>query len=117
MTTASDLFPEYLCQCLKPVFELLPAEEVFLQATKYVQNSGKENPMQLSNDQKLEFYKYYKQATVGDCSEPAPGMLAFEAKAKHNAWQSVKGMSKEECMQKYVEALDRVQPNWREKGL
>ncbi|PHJ22847.1 acyl-coa-binding protein [Cystoisospora suis] len=92
-------------------------EEVFEQAAKYVQNSGKENPMQLSNEQKLEFYKYYKQATVGDCNDPAPGMLAFEAKAKYNAWQSVKGMSKHECMTKYVKALDKVQPDWRQKAL
>ncbi|CBZ56239.1 Diazepam binding inhibitor, splice form 1b,related [Neospora caninum Liverpool] len=94
----------------------MASQEEFERAAKYVQTSGKDSGLNPTNDQKLEFYKYYKQATVGDCNEPAPGLFAFEAKLKHGAWMSVKGMSKDEAMKKYVEALDRIQPAWREKS-
>ncbi|KEP61102.1 UNVERIFIED_CONTAM: acyl-coa-binding protein [Hammondia hammondi] len=94
----------------------MASQEEFERAAKYVQTSGKESGLNPTTEQKLEFYKYYKQATVGDCNEPAPGFLAFEAKSKHSAWMSVKGMSQEEAKKKYVEALDKMQPLWREKS-
>ena len=39
----------------------------------------KENAMPATDDEKLSSYKYYKQATVGDCNVDAPGgmMAAF----------------------------------------
>ena len=53
-----------------------------------------------SNDRKLEFYKLYKQATEGNVTGSQPWAVQIEARAKWNAWNSVKGMSKDEAMQK-----------------
>ncbi|OXB52442.1 UNVERIFIED_CONTAM: hypothetical protein H355_001938 [Colinus virginianus] len=89
-------------------------EETFTAALRYVKSSGAGNPLNLTDDQRLEFYKYYKQATEGDCCKPAPGFFSFEEKAKHKAWVSVKNMSKEEAQRKYIEALDRATPQWRQ---
>lgn len=36
----------------------------------------------LSNDQKLQFYGLYKQATVGDVNTPQPWSINMVAKAK-----------------------------------
>ena len=55
-----------------------------------------------SNDDKLAGYALYKQATIGDCNTPAPGMFSFtvglqllasqlQEKAKWNAWNNLKG--------------------------
>jgi diazepam-binding inhibitor (GABA receptor modulating acyl-CoA-binding protein) len=51
---------------------------------------------------KLEFYKYYKQATFGDCNTQRPTFLYFKECAKWDAWNSVKNMSKYDAMDKYI---------------
>ena len=62
----------------------------------------------LSNEELLDLYKYYKQATVGDCNTDRPGMLDFKGKAKWDAWNGLKGTSKEDAMNKYVELADAM---------
>ena len=57
----------------------------------------------LSNDVKLSFYKYYKQATVGDCNIPKPWGVQIEASAKWKAWNSIRGTSKNDAMLAYCE--------------
>lgn len=55
------------------------------------------------NDQQLlELYGLYKQATVGDCNQPKPGMFAMKEKAKHEFWSKKAGTSKEQAMKDYV---------------
>jgi len=84
------------------------SEAKFQKAVGYVQNLPKGGPTQLSTDEQLEFYKYYKQATVGDVNTARPGMLDFTGKAKWDAWESVKGTSQEEAREKYVKKLIEV---------
>jgi len=62
----------------------------------------------LSNEELLELYKYYKQASVGDCNTDRPGMLDFKGKAKWDAWNGLKGTSKEDAMTKYVQLADQM---------
>ncbi|MBN3294330.1 ACBD7 protein, partial [Polypterus senegalus] len=50
----------------------------------------------------LELYGLYKQATVGDINTEKPGMLDMKGKAKWEAWESKKGMSKEDAMKAYI---------------
>lgn len=76
-----------------------------------------------SNEDKLALYGLFKQATIGDNNTPQPGFLALtvcpffkicwilmslfeQEKAKWNAWNSRKGLSKEEAMKKYIEELE-----------
>mmetsp|Transcript_13176 Transcript_13176/g.30617 ORF Transcript_13176/g.30617 Transcript_13176/m.30617 type:complete len:87 (-) Transcript_13176:280-540(-) len=80
--------------------------EAFEAAAKLA-TEDKTGPLsKLSNEQKLNLYKHYKQATVGDCNTSKPGMLDFTGKAKWDAWDSLKGMSKEDAMAKYVAAVE-----------
>lgn len=46
-----------------------------------------------SNESKLSFYKFYKQATEGDVTGSQPWAVQLEARAKWDAWNSVKGAS------------------------
>ncbi|KAG8916594.1 hypothetical protein FRC00_014642 [Tulasnella sp. 408] len=80
----------------------------FEKAVKIVQGLPQDGPVQPSNEEKLKFYAYYKQATVGDVNTPRPGMLDFTGKAKWDAWNEVKGTSKEDAENKYVETLVAV---------
>ncbi|TGZ60540.1 hypothetical protein CRM22_008485 [Opisthorchis felineus] len=59
------------------------------------------------DDDLLELYGLFKQANEGDISEPAPFFIEFKAKAKWNAWNGRKGMSKEDAKKQYIEAATK----------
>lgn len=65
----------------------------------------KETP---SNDDLLQLYAFYKQATVGDATGSRPGMLDLKGRAKFDAWAKAKGTSKDDAMTKYVALVDRL---------
>jgi diazepam-binding inhibitor (GABA receptor modulating acyl-CoA-binding protein) len=44
-----------------------------------------------SNEEMLEIYGLYKQATVGDNNTSQPWAVQFEASAKWNSWNGLKG--------------------------
>jgi diazepam-binding inhibitor (GABA receptor modulator, acyl-CoA-binding protein) len=59
-----------------------------------------------SNDTLLELYSLYKQATEGDNTGDEPtNPFDFVGKAKFAAWDGLKGLSKEEAIQKYVDLV------------
>lgn len=62
----------------------------------------------LSNEDLLDLYGLFKQATVGDVSGSKPGMFDLKGKAKYEAWSSRKGLSKEEAMKKYVALVKKL---------
>lgn len=61
------------------------------------------------NDILLQLYALYKQATEGDIKTESPSnMFDFVAKAKFNAWESLKGKPKETAMQEYVDLIGKL---------
>ena len=61
------------------------------------------------NDILLQLYSLYKQSTEGDVNIEAPSNpFDFVAKAKYNAWEELKGKSKEEAMQTYVDLIIKL---------
>uniref|UniRef100_UPI0037E96363 acyl-CoA-binding domain-containing protein 7-like isoform X2 n=1 Tax=Semicossyphus pulcher TaxID=241346 RepID=UPI0037E96363 len=50
----------------------------------------------------LDLYGLYKQAVVGDIDTERPGMLDLKGKAKWDAWNTRKGMSKDDAMTAYI---------------
>jgi acyl-CoA-binding protein len=61
-----------------------------------------------SNDDLLELYSYFKQATEGDVSGKRPGMLDLKGRAKFDAWASRKGASRDDAMKAYVATVARL---------
>lgn len=62
-----------------------------------------------SNETLLQLYGLYKQATVGDINVEPPGNpFDFVTKAKYEAWQGLKGRTKEEAMREYVGLVDKL---------
>lgn len=57
----------------------------------------------------LEIYALFKQATAGDISGERPGFTDMVARAKFDAWSGVKGLSKDQAMQKYVDLIAGLQ--------
>ena len=61
-----------------------------------------------SNEQLLELYAYYKQATEGDVSGSRPGMLDLKGRVKFDAWAKAKGTGKDEAMKRYVAVVEKL---------
>ena len=77
---------------------------LFMQAV----SESKELKDRPSNDTLLQLYSFYKQATEGDANGEAPGMFDFVAKAKYDAWSSLKGKTKEVAMQDYINLVGKL---------
>jgi diazepam-binding inhibitor (GABA receptor modulator, acyl-CoA-binding protein) len=59
-----------------------------------------------SNDVLLQLYSLFKQATEGDVNIEKPtNFFDFAGIAKFNAWEELKGLNKEEAMQKYIDLV------------
>lgn len=61
-----------------------------------------------SNDELLNIYALFKQATEGDNEEPEPGMFDIKAAFKWKKWTEKKGLSKEEAMQQYIDLVKEL---------
>jgi diazepam-binding inhibitor (GABA receptor modulating acyl-CoA-binding protein) len=61
-----------------------------------------------NNDQKLELYALYKQASEGDVKGSRPGMLDLTGRAKFDAWSKKKGLTSEQAMQQYVDFVSKL---------
>jgi len=61
-----------------------------------------------TNEVLLKIYALYKQVTVGDVTGEKPVGFDFKAAAKYNAWESLKGKGKEECMKTYIEIVNSL---------
>lgn len=85
-------------------------ESTFNKASDYLQHLVN----QLDASTLLEFYGLYKQATIGPCNTSKPGIFSVNARAKWNAWNDLGTMNKECAMQKYVEKLNEVEPDWNQ---
>ncbi|KAH7884376.1 Acbp from Moniliophthora Perniciosa [Phlebopus sp. FC_14] len=84
----------------------LSLQEKFEKAYTYIQGLPKgEGPFQPTQDRQLQYYRYFKQGTIGDVNIPRPGLFDFAGKAKWDAWNDVKGSSKEAAQEEYVKLL------------
>ena len=57
---------------------------------------------QPSDEELLKLYGLYKQATVGDNKNEAPGFLDFKGKSKHAAWLACLGKDKYTSEVEYI---------------
>jgi diazepam-binding inhibitor (GABA receptor modulating acyl-CoA-binding protein) len=74
---------------------------------------SKEFTKRPSNEELLELYALFKQATEGDVSGERPGGFDFKAIAKFDAWEELKGKSKEEAMKQYIDLVNKLQQEYR----
>jgi diazepam-binding inhibitor (GABA receptor modulating acyl-CoA-binding protein) len=61
------------------------------------------------NDQLLQLYSLYKQATEGNVNTAPPSNpFDFVAKAKYEAWAGLKGKSSADAMTEYIELIKKL---------
>ena len=101
-------------------------EEDFQGAVDQVSNKINKT---LSNEELLEVYALFKQASIGDCNTSRPGMMDFkvrhrqsyydcmtlyniqidiQGKAKWDAWNGKKGLGQDEAKQKYIDLANQL---------
>ncbi len=61
-----------------------------------------------SDEQLLDLYGLYKQATVGDVQGEEPGLFDFVGRAKYNAWAKRRGMSTEAARREYIALVNQL---------
>ncbi|KAI8996979.1 acyl-CoA-binding protein [Pilobolus umbonatus] len=92
--------------------EICQDDQWFEQAFTYMNK----NDISLSNEKKLHFYGLFKQATIGDCNKPKPGLFEFVDRAKWDAWNRFRGMSFRDARNLYIESVERLEVGWSRKG-
>ena len=62
-----------------------------------------------SNDDLLELYASFKQATAGEAANAKkPGRFDLVGKAKYDAWSNLTGVSADDAKQRYVAKVQRL---------
>lgn len=57
----------------------------------------------------LQLYSLYKQASEGDINiDPPANPFDFVAKAKYEAWNSLKGKSRDQAMWEYIDLVTKL---------
>ncbi|EAT38939.1 AAEL009214-PA [Aedes aegypti] len=61
-----------------------------------------------SDQELLELYALFKQASVGDNTTEKPGMFDLKGKAKWQAWSDKKGTSQDAAKEAYVKFVEEL---------
>ncbi|XP_054743585.1 acyl-CoA-binding domain-containing protein 5 [Anastrepha obliqua] len=83
-------------------------EERFQAAVNVIKGLPKNGPYQPSTAMMLKFYGYFKQATEGPCHHKRPGFWDVVGKAKWDAWNDNRHLTKQQAMERYVDSLREI---------
>lgn len=64
--------------------------------------------IEIPNAKKIVLHALFKQASEGDVVGSQPWAMQLEARAKWDAWNSVKGTTRDDAKKKYVEEVERL---------
>lgn len=79
-------------------------QEQFEQASA----ESKNLPERPDNMTLLRIYALFKQGSSGDVEGKRPGMTDMVGRAKFDAWDALKGTSKEDAMQQYIDLINEL---------
>ena len=88
-------------------------EDRFNLAANFIQSHHQE----FNKNDLLQFYAFYKQATVGvlDTSiHSRPSFFKLQERSKYDAWHFLGSMEKSEAMDSYINLLTKLVPSWAE---
>ncbi len=79
-------------------------QEQFEQASA----DSKNLPERPDNMTLLKIYALFKQGSSGDVEGKRPGFTDMVGRAKFDAWDALKGTSKEDAMQQYIDLIEEL---------
>lgn len=83
-------------------------EQRFNAAVNVIRGLPKSGSYQPSNDMMLRFYSYFKQATLGPCTQKKPPFWDIVGRAKYESYRGLGDMTKERAMELYVDELKKI---------
>lgn len=72
------------------------------------QADSKNLPERPDNMTLLKIYALFKQTSSGDAEGKRPGFTDMVGRAKWDAWDAIKGTSKEDAMQQYIDLIEEL---------
>lgn len=69
---------------------------------------SKQLPERPDNMTLLKIYALYKQGSSGDVEGKRPGFTDMVGRAKFDAWAELKGRSREDAMQDYIDLIESL---------
>ena len=91
--------------------QAVDASTEFQDALQTLEQFGKPLRKQMNSDEQLALYKFFKQATIGDCQlsgTKKPGIFDPVGSAKFNAWLEVEGLARDEAKRRYAQIVKIV---------
>ena len=67
---------------------------------------SKNLPERPDNMTLLKIYALFKQASAGDVDGNRPGFTDMVGRVKYDAWDALKGTSKDDAMQQYIDLIN-----------
>ncbi|MCK6618544.1 MAG: acyl-CoA-binding protein [Cyclobacteriaceae bacterium] len=74
---------------------------------------SKELTKRPTNEELLRLYALYKQGSEGDVNGERPGGFDFKALAKYDAWAQLKGKTRQQAMQEYIDLVKKLEETYR----
>lgn len=74
---------------------------------------SKELTKRPTNEELLRLYALYKQGSEGDVNGERPGGFDFKAIAKYDAWAQLKGKTRQQAMQEYIDLVKKLEETYR----
>ena len=65
-------------------------------------------PAKPDNSTLLQIYSLFKQGSIGDVQGERPGFTDFVGRAKYDAWANLKGKSKDDAQQAYIDLIESL---------
>uniref|UniRef100_A0A7N6A863 ACB domain-containing protein n=1 Tax=Anabas testudineus TaxID=64144 RepID=A0A7N6A863_ANATE len=65
-----------------------------------------------ADEDMLQIYALFKQASVGDVNTSRPGIFDFTGKAKWDAWEKQKGKAKEDAINEYINLVEQLKQKY-----
>ena len=69
---------------------------------------SKNLPERPDNMTLLKIYALFKQASSGDADGNRPGFTDMVGRAKYDAWDTLKGTSREAAKQQYIDLIEEL---------
>ncbi|MRV75322.1 acyl-CoA-binding protein [Duganella sp. FT92W] len=69
---------------------------------------SKNLPERPDNMTLLKIYALFKQGSTGDVEGSRPGFTDMVGRAKYDAWANLKGTSKEDAQQQYIDLIEEL---------
>lgn len=89
----------------------------FEQVAAAIKKSGEQGDVKMADDELLQLYGLFKQATLGDNCSDKPGMLDLKGKKKWQAWLDQKGKTKEQAGAEYASYGTTILKKYGKEGL